>query len=221
MLTVCAVGRTDPYPRIHPKGPTASLVSKKVLASIIGQIFITSAFQFWAFFWVRTQPWYIPPPPNDPNAEGNQLESTNYENTVLFLISCFQYVLVAAVFSIGPPYRKPMWTNGRLMLVLEVYDADALRSVLLMLSIGVLVIFSTIVLLVPTRFLSALLGLVHLPMSARFTLLLSAVLNAVLSMGFERWGAGAVASVIGFASKLRKQRRTRDGKTYKAIESTQ
>jgi cation-transporting ATPase 13A3/4/5 len=57
---------------------------------------------------------YTPPPANDPASNNNRLESTNYENTVLFLISCFQYILVAAVFSIGPPYRKPMWTNGAL-----------------------------------------------------------------------------------------------------------
>jgi len=44
---------------IHPKRPTASLVSRNVLASIIGQIVITSAAQFWAFFWVRDQPWYV------------------------------------------------------------------------------------------------------------------------------------------------------------------
>lgn len=49
----------------------------------------------------------------DPEAgDGKHLDATNYENTTLFLVSCFQYILVAAVFSIGPPYRKPMWTNG-------------------------------------------------------------------------------------------------------------
>ena len=53
------MGRTLPYPRIHPKRPTASLVSKKVLASLVGQILITSAVQFWAFFWVRSQSWYV------------------------------------------------------------------------------------------------------------------------------------------------------------------
>ena len=50
-------------------------------------------------------------PPDSPQ-EGDKLESTNFENTAVFLVSCFQYILVAAVFSIGPPYRKPMWTNG-------------------------------------------------------------------------------------------------------------
>ncbi|TFY78347.1 hypothetical protein EWM64_g5671 [Hericium alpestre] len=51
------MGRTLPFPRIHPKRPTASLVSTPVLASIIGQIVLTSAVQFWAFFWIRRQPW--------------------------------------------------------------------------------------------------------------------------------------------------------------------
>ncbi|KAJ3514325.1 hypothetical protein NLJ89_g2444 [Agrocybe chaxingu] len=108
------MGRTLPYPRIYPKRPTASLVSKKVLASIIGQIVITSAIQGWAFLWVRGQEWYTPPPTSHPGEDGgNKLESTNFENSVLFLVSCFQYILVAAVFSIGPPYRKSMWTNGK------------------------------------------------------------------------------------------------------------
>ncbi|KAJ2916792.1 hypothetical protein MD484_g3663, partial [Candolleomyces efflorescens] len=106
-----AMARTLPYPRIYHKRPTANLVSRKVLASIIGQVLITAAVQVWAYLWVRRQPWYTPPPKHTPE-DGDKLESTNDENTAVFLISCFQYILVAAVFSIGPPYRKPMWTNG-------------------------------------------------------------------------------------------------------------
>ena len=55
---------------------------------------------------------YTAPVPKDPNADDDKLEATNYENSALFLVSCFQYILVAAVFSIGPPFRKQMWTNG-------------------------------------------------------------------------------------------------------------
>ena len=125
------MGRTLPYPRIYPKRPTASLVSKKVLASLFGQIIITSGVQFWTFFWVRRQVWSVItcllfaaegnlrtdharylPPDADPYGDGAHLKATNYENSALFLVSCFQYILVAAVFSIGPPYRQPMWTNG-------------------------------------------------------------------------------------------------------------
>lgn len=51
-------------------------------------------------------------PDADPYGDGAHLKATNFENSALFLVSCFQYILVAAVFSIGPPYRQPMWTNG-------------------------------------------------------------------------------------------------------------
>lgn len=56
-LNFFVVGRTLPFPRIYPKRPTASLMSKKVLASLIGEIVITSTLQFWTFFWVRSQEW--------------------------------------------------------------------------------------------------------------------------------------------------------------------
>lgn len=51
------MGRTGPYPRIHPKRPTANLVSKKVLTSLLGQIVVTTALQTFVFFWVRAQSW--------------------------------------------------------------------------------------------------------------------------------------------------------------------
>jgi cation-transporting ATPase 13A2 len=43
------------------------------------------------------------------------LENTNIENsqnTALFLFSCFQYILMSVVLSVGPPFRKPMLSNG-------------------------------------------------------------------------------------------------------------
>jgi cation-transporting P-type ATPase 13A2 len=134
-VTHCVqVGRTLPFDRLHTKRPTANLVSQKVLASVIGQVLISAAFQIWAYLWIRHQAWqvhgyllthfcnwiyhrYEPP---DQEGHGNQLESFNFENTALFLVSSFQYIFIAVVYSIGPPFRKPMWTNGKL----HIYYSD-------------------------------------------------------------------------------------------------
>ncbi|EIW62465.1 Ca-transporting ATPase [Trametes versicolor FP-101664 SS1] len=195
------MGRTLPFPRIHPKRPTASLVSKKVLASLVGQIVITSAVQFWAFFWVRSQAWYTPPAEKDPGGDDDKLESLNYENSTLFLVSCFQYILVAAVFSIGPPFRKQMWTNGWFMA-----------------SMACLSVFNLVVLLAPPGWIADVLELMTLPGLARATLLLAVVINVLASLAFEQWGTQAVASVIGWVMELRRHQRSRDGKLYKAVE---
>ncbi|KAH7108171.1 Ca-transporting ATPase [Auriculariales sp. MPI-PUGE-AT-0066] len=192
-----AMGRTLPYDRIHPKRPTASLVSRKVLVSIIGQVIVTSAVQFWVFFWVRAQPWYEPPPTEGINGK---LETTNFENTALFLVSSFQYILVAAVFSIGPPYRQPMWTNRWLMG-----------------SILILCGFSSVLLLAPPRYMMELLELKQLPLEGKRTLAVVVVVNVLLCIGFERWGAARVARWLRRApvrSRLQSQA------AYKVVEGS-
>lgn len=36
----------------------------------------------------------------------------NYENTVIFSLSAFQYLILAAAVSKGAPFRRPLYTNG-------------------------------------------------------------------------------------------------------------
>lgn len=96
---------SKPYPRIVVKRPTANLVLPKVLVPLIGQIALLLAFQVLAWRYVQTKPWYQPPVP------GNDEEVQLADNTMLFLFSNFQYVLIALITSQGAPYRQPIWEN--------------------------------------------------------------------------------------------------------------
>ncbi|KAG9288647.1 hypothetical protein G9A89_006748 [Geosiphon pyriformis] len=169
------MGRTEPYPEIHPKRPAASLVSKKVLTSMIGQIMIQSGFQFMIYFLVRRQPWYIPPE-FDPDAKNVEC----FENTVLFLLSCFQYIVIAVVFSVGPPYRKPMTTNVPFVVA------------------TVFLAFITAVLVISTpEFAKTILELRDISHSFRWILLLSAAMNFGISWVCEKYLFNLIAQSIG------------------------
>lgn len=159
------MGYTSAWPYLYSKRPTASLISKKVLVSLIGQIAINSTFQMALYWFIRFEPWYTPP---ETDPDGENIEC--YENTVLFLLSCFQYILIAVVFSVGPPYRKPVWSNGRLVITL-----------------AILTLLTTTTVLFPPGFLESMLELEALPFSFRCTLLALALANFILCFGCEKY----------------------------------
>ncbi|KAI8367020.1 putative P-type ATPase [Choanephora cucurbitarum] len=159
------MGYTAAWPSLHKRRPTASLVSKKVLTSLIGQIMINSGFQMVAYWAVHHQSWYTPPV-FDPDGEN----IICLENTVLFLISSYQYMLVAVVFSVGPPFRQPIWTNGRLVLTLSV-----------------LVGLTSWFVLLPPSFVLDIMELEVLPMSFRLFILFLAGLNLAVSLLSEKY----------------------------------
>ncbi|KAI8370583.1 uncharacterized protein BYT42DRAFT_502417 [Radiomyces spectabilis] len=173
------LGYTAAWPFLYPVRPTASLVSKKVLTSLIGQIVINSGFQFIAYWAIHQQDWYVPPT-FDP--DGQNIECL--ENTVLFLLSSFQYILVAVVFSVGPPYRKPLWTNGRLVFTL-----------------AVLVTLTTWCTLYPSTFLMDWMQLEPLPPSFRWTIVLLAAANLIISYICEKWIFLRLAGWVSYGLK--------------------
>ncbi|KAK6584524.1 hypothetical protein PZA11_002748 [Diplocarpon coronariae] len=100
------MGWTGPFPVLCQKRPTANLVSRKVLTPLLGQIVICILIQTVGFQAVRKQSWYIPP---HLNRQKSNVE--NSENTTLFLVSCYEYILSGIVLSVGPPFRQSMSHN--------------------------------------------------------------------------------------------------------------
>ena len=157
------MGRAEPFPRLAIKRPTANLVSKKVLSSLMGHVLVIVALQVLAYVVVLRQPWYVPPAghTDEPNIESS-------DNTVLFLFSLFQYSLVAIILSVGPPYRQPMW-----------------RNYLFMVTIAVVLLFSVYTTLTPADWLADFLQLTEMPFDARVALLGLAVVDIGLSYAAE------------------------------------
>lgn len=213
-----AMARTLPYPDIHPKRPTANLVSKKVLTSMLGQVVICAVVQTFVFFYVRAQPWYEPPVVNP-----DELNVSNTENSALFLVSAFQYLIVAAAFSVGPPYRLPMYKNRECTLINWMPSTDIHLTAMLMASLTSLTLLSTYFLFVPGGVLFDLLELVELPRSFHFALLAIVISNAAACFLFEayatRWVTIFIKALQRFVRRIRRGERTRrhGTKMYKAV----
>ncbi|XP_074653844.1 polyamine-transporting ATPase 13A3-like isoform X2 [Tubulanus polymorphus] len=109
------MGHTAAYDKLVPERPKGSLLSPIVLISILGHITLQAAVQYIALRLLQHQPWYIRTPGN------TQSEPViSWEVSLLFSISAFQYLIMAFVFSQGPPYRKPIWNNMAFLITLIV-----------------------------------------------------------------------------------------------------
>uniref|UniRef100_A0A674NIK9 ATPase 13A3 n=1 Tax=Takifugu rubripes TaxID=31033 RepID=A0A674NIK9_TAKRU len=86
--------------------PPSGLISAPLLLSVITQILICLGFQIFTFLLVKQQPWYT--------ADDHNIQ--NFENTSIFYVSCFQYLIVAIVFSKGKPFRQPSYKNWPFVL---------------------------------------------------------------------------------------------------------
>ena len=57
---------------------------------------------------IRSQPFYTPLDPEELDFDEPNL---SYEETVLFMVANFQYLVTCMAFSVSKPFRKPIYTN--------------------------------------------------------------------------------------------------------------
>ena len=101
---------TGAYDELTPDVPTATLFYMPVILSVAGSGVIQFANQLYWFLNVQKQPFYTEPFTIGAETIGGS-NILSYEDTVLFQISVFQYVVTAIAFSIAKPFRKPIYTN--------------------------------------------------------------------------------------------------------------
>ncbi len=101
------MGKTEPYSYLTPHMPAGSLISLPVLASVIGSVVIQISILLFSYLFVKQQSFFQPKIVSF--EESHDFHS--YENSVLFIVSCFQYLITCLSFSISKPFRKPLYTN--------------------------------------------------------------------------------------------------------------
>ena len=104
------MGYTKPYSRLAVRRPSANLVNPINLISCAVHIVLVITFQVCSYLLLRTTLWYVPAD-LVPKAAFDDSYLTSFEDSVIFAFSTFQYLILAFVFSVGPPYRMPFYTN--------------------------------------------------------------------------------------------------------------
>ncbi|KZF22645.1 P-type ATPase-like protein [Xylona heveae TC161] len=190
------MGWTGAYPTLCRKRPTASLVSRKVLTPLLGQISLCVLIQFIGFEYVRKQPWFVPP-----QIDHEKSNVRNSENTTLFLTSCYQYTLSAIVLSVGPPFRQSMASNVPLVITLVIAT-----------------LLSTYMLFDPAKWLFDFMDLTVLSMPFKAFVLALALSGFACSWLAERWVFPHLASAIGKAKTALLPLPPKKRKEYKILK---
>jgi cation-transporting ATPase 13A2 len=189
------MGWSGSYSTLSRKRPTASLVSRKVLTPLLGQIVICVLIQFVGFEYVQRQPWYEPPV-----LDKDHSNSLNSQNTTLFLVSCFQYILSAVVLSVGKPFRQPMSQN--LPFVITMFVTLAI---------------TTYMLFDPSQWVMESMELTYMDVPFKLLILAFGLGNFALALASERFVFPILSKWIGIAKVKINPKWRKNRKAYKVI----
>ncbi|XP_062066044.1 polyamine-transporting ATPase 13A3 isoform X3 [Lepus europaeus] len=208
LVVVFTMSLNPAWKELVAQRPPSGLISGALLFSVLSQIIICIGFQSLGFFWVKQQPWYEVWHPHsdacnttrslywnsshlDNETELDTRNIQNYENTTVFFISSFQYLIVAIVFSKGKPFRQPCYKNYFFVV-----------------SVIMLYVFILFIMLHPVASVDQVLQIVCVPYQWRITMLIIVVVNALVSIMVEesvdRWGKCCLSWAMGCRKKMPK-----------------
>ncbi|XP_069775027.1 polyamine-transporting ATPase 13A2 isoform X4 [Narcine bancroftii] len=129
------MGRTGPAKQLAAQRPVGSLINITILGSLLLQTVLVVLIQVLAYSVTTTQSWFVPA-----SISSTSSKLPNYENTALFCVSGFQYLILATVLSKGQPFRKPLYSNVlflvalvllyTMMIFLTIYPLQFVRKIL-------------------------------------------------------------------------------------------
>ncbi|XP_064350078.1 polyamine-transporting ATPase 13A2 isoform X4 [Camelus dromedarius] len=108
------MSHTGPALELGRARPPGALLSVPVLSSLLLQVVLVAGMQLGGYFSTVTQPWFVPLNRTVPAPDN----LPNYENTVVFFVSSFQYLILATAMSKGAPFRRPLYTNVPFLVAL-------------------------------------------------------------------------------------------------------
>uniref|UniRef100_A0A0A9WMI9 Cation-transporting ATPase n=3 Tax=Lygus hesperus TaxID=30085 RepID=A0A0A9WMI9_LYGHE len=106
------MGWNKPGERIVPKRPISRLLSPSNMIPLVLQIIVCVLSQVSVLELVKCEPWYV----HAKRAKGDDYVVSGWENSAVFILSCYQYVILAVTFSKGKPHRRPIYRNRWFMI---------------------------------------------------------------------------------------------------------
>ncbi|KAJ3588699.1 hypothetical protein NHX12_009553 [Muraenolepis orangiensis] len=109
LVTLLAVvmGRGGPSEDLTPRRPPASLIALPILGSLLLHTLFNILGQTGALLITTSQDWFVQLNSTKSGAEN----LPNMEDTSIFAVSGYQYIIMAVVVTKGYPYKKPLYHN--------------------------------------------------------------------------------------------------------------
>lgn len=178
MIFPSLVAHTEALPEIASKWPISDLLSFEILSSVWGHVLIQFIFQICLFFAVEEESWYT-----EPAYDVTGVDVSSDQNTVLFLFTLFVYISLSMILAVGPPFRKYVWTNGKLN---SFYHHSFLRLVPYLVCFILLTAFSLFLLFITVDSISVYFSMRQIGNSYRFTILLVVSIYFIVAYIWEQ-----------------------------------
>ncbi|KAG7269530.1 hypothetical protein CRUP_025254 [Coryphaenoides rupestris] len=105
------------YTVLQPRRPPASLLALPILGSLLLHTVVNLLSQTSALLITTSQDWFV----QLNSTESGAANLPNMEDTSIFAVSGYQYIIMAVVVTKGYPYKKPLYHNAVFLSMLLVF----------------------------------------------------------------------------------------------------